>query len=137
MSNRNVIIIAIVCLISGALIQRQWDGKQTEKIMTITRDIIHNQIVTVTKTITKPDGSTETDSTTTDTSIKKEIEKQIVESSKPFYNSQWLIAGGASLNSDREQFYKLEVQRNILGPLWLGIYGTTHKELGLSAGILF
>lgn len=137
MDTKYVVMLTAASLAAGALIQRQWDNKEIEKISTQVRTVIQDHIVTVTKTITKPDGSSETDSTTTDTSIKKEIEKSIAESSKPAYNPQWLISGGASLDLERTPAYQLQVQRAILGPVWVGIWGSTRKEAGINVGVLF
>lgn len=137
MENKYVLLIGVACLAGGALIQRQWDGKQTTSVVTKGQDIIHNQIVTRTVVVHTADGTTTSDTTTTDTSIKKSIEESIAKTSTPVLSPQWLISAGTSLDTNRTQFYTVQVQRAILGPIFVGIYGTTHKELGVSLGVLF
>lgn len=125
-----------VSLAAGALIQRQWDSKEIERAISEQKTITKNRIITVTKEITRPDGTKETDTTTTDNSIKKEIEKTIQEVSKS-RGAIWMVSAGAAIGTDLMPSYKAQIDRQILGPIWVGIYATTHKEAGLSLGVQF
>lgn len=63
-------------------------------------------------------------------SVDKEVTKQvekIIENSKPQYG----VAAGAGYNLDQlKVVYNVQVERRILGPLFLGAYGTTNREVG-------
>lgn len=134
---RTVVLIVGVSLAAGALVQKQWDNKEIDKAKSEQKVLTETHIITVVKEIKKPDGTTETDTTTTDNSIKREIEKNISEHSAPVKGPTWLISAGTSLDIDRVQAYQVQVQRQILGPVFLGIYGSTRKEAGVSVGVLF
>lgn len=66
----------------------------------------------------------------TTVSIDKEVTKQIekiIENSKPQYG----VAAGAGYNFDvAKPVYVVQAERRILGPLFLGVYGTTNREAG-------
>lgn len=56
------------------------------------------------------------------------------------YNKpQWKAAGllGIADYSLDNRVYGLEVERRILGPIFLGVWGMTSKEVGLSVGLEF
>ena len=48
----------------------------------------------------------------------------------------WVVGGMVGLSQDGVS-YGAHVQRRILGPVFLGVYGTTRKEAGLSVALEF
>lgn len=131
-----LVVGAVLSGVAGALIQHQYDNRDIEKAISEQKTVTQTKIVTVIKEVTRPDGTVEKETTTTDNSIKKEVEKHIEESIKA-RNKVWLVSLGASLDTSGKQQYKAEVQREVLGPIFVGIYGTTGREAGLSLGLNF
>lgn len=58
---------------------------------------------------------------------EKATEKIVIkEASRP----DWAVTAGAALRGGYAQVYQGGVERRILGPFWLGLYGSTAKEIG-------
>lgn len=136
-SGKLIVVLVAAGSIGGALLQKQWDGKDVQKIQDLLTASEKNHTITVIKKVTKPDGTVEEDTTRTEDQVKKETEKKMAEVSTPAYSPTWLISAGAAVGLDMVPYYSLNVNRQILGPVWLGAYVTTHKEFGASVGILF
>jgi hypothetical protein len=105
--------------------------------------------------ITKPDGTIEerTEIVEEDNSIiaidtkekseekkkteKEKLKEKIVKNKKP----DWMISALASSNmkdiKSLQPDYGISVQRRILGPVYLGAFGITNKQVGLSVGFQF
>lgn len=139
MSTRNTIILLILVAIASAGLTRYYfpsvQFKNTETI----KEVVHNDIQTVVKTIERPDGTKETTETTVDHSTKQETSKsQTIIAAKP----QWMFDVGARANlehiSDRDTIvYDLQVQRRVLGPFYVGGKISTDKSVGVSLGMEF
>ena len=120
MDNFKVITIVAVVLFgagygTGRYLQ---PPKEITKIEVQEHQVIRNNVVTVTKEITKADGTKETVTTVVDKSVEKK-DKQ-VESivSKPA-EKQWLVGIGVNPLTYTET-YSVKVDRRVLGPLFLG-----------------
>lgn len=125
-----MVVGALGCAIAGALVQRRYDGSVETKTQVITKD----HTVTVIKEVTKPDGTITKDTTITDDNTQKAIQKIIdTRGADP----QWLVAAGASMNTDLKKIYSLSVDRKIIGPISIGVIGSTASELGLRLGVSF
>lgn len=85
---------------------------------------------------TRPDGTKIKETTNTtkkETTDKKEIIK-IVENAKP----QWKASALAGYNLDKSApVYGVAVDRRILGNIYMGAWGTTDKQVGLSVSMEF
>ena len=49
----------------------------------------------------------------------------------------WIVTGGAGLNSELKPVYLLGVSRRVLGTISVGVWGTSNKEAGLSLSVQF
>lgn len=90
-----------------------------------------DRIITVTKTITKPDGTIEQDTTKT--------ENRTGSSTRAEKLPAWHVSAGAGVHALRfqEPIYKVEVAKDILGPLNVGVWGLSNGTIGLSIGFSF
>lgn len=139
MNTKYVIILMIVVAAASAGLTRyyfpQVEFKNTETV----KEVVRNDVRTIVKEVTRPDGSKEVVTEIVDKSTKKETstsETLIVK--KP----QWMFDIGARANldnvSNRDTFvYDLQVQRRILGPFFLGGKVATDKSVGISIGMEF
>lgn len=134
MNNRNVLILVVLVAVASAGITRYFFPQVEFKNVETTKEVVHNDIKTIIKTIERPDGTKETVEETTDKSIKKESSKN---STIIATKNQWMFDVGARTNFSREVYYDLQVQRRILGPFFIGAKASTDKTVGLSIGMEF
>lgn len=135
MTLNKTFIAMLVSAVIGAALTKYYYPNIESKTVEIEKEVIKNNIVTIVKTITKPDGTTETISETTDKSTKKETSRKeaIVVARK-----DWMIGASASTKfSNLEPIYGAQVQRRILGPFYLGATASTDKTVGVSLGFEF
>lgn len=106
-----------------------------------TNDIIHDHIKTIIRTITNPDGTT--DSTTTIDNNSVEVKNSSSESNSSsvttYEKPQWKAQGLVGLNFDNTTIpiYGVGIERRIIGPISAGLWGNTNKEAGLSVSLEF
>lgn len=127
---RPTIKIAIIMLIIGAMVGF-WACKKLTKpevrIETQEKEVVKTDIRTVTRTIERPDGSKETVVETTDKTKTTASKQAVVQISKP----NWMV--GVAVESDYKLVptYEVEVNRRILGPVFLGLSMNTKVQAGL------
>jgi len=128
---KNTLIALTVGLLLGAgagtFLFPQIKEKQVE-VEKIVKDVI-----TVTRVITKPDGTKEEVTTITD---KTKENKTNTVTKKA---SNWHASVGAKSKIDRLEIdtYTVQVEKRIIGDLFLGITGSTDKTVGLTVGLEF
>jgi len=105
-------------------------------------EVARKNVVTVTHEEKKPDGTMiidtriedkSTETTKTDT---KEKTTETITNLKP----QWKVQGLAGISLDKSfvgEVYGVGVERRIIGPIFVGVYGKTSKEVGLSLSVEF
>lgn len=119
------------CLSSAAacaLTRYYWPTVRVETQI-VEQEVIKRDVVTVVKEITRPDGTKETATVTTD---KSKLNNSVVQQTSAKEPSKWLIGAGASYNfAERANDYSIQVSRRIAGPFWLGVQGTTNGGAGV------
>lgn len=122
-------------LIGGAIAYKLLPAKIEVKTEIKEHEVTQNHIVTVTHEVTKPDGTKEIITTTTDNSVEHKDKQIEIQKSSP---KDWFLTAGVareSLTSDN--IYQISVNRRILGPLYIGGSFNTEKQLGLNLGMEF
>lgn len=143
MNTRLYVLIALLLIVIGyalgyyTLPQKVVTQTVTE-VKTVT--VIQHDVQTVTKEIIKPDGTKEIDTVTTDKSVdtsksEEKIDKtKIVEIGKP----QWKANVQFSPKETKYAYvYGVQIERRILGPVFLGVFGNMDRTLGVSVGLEF
>lgn len=138
MEYKNVaIIVFIAALISFGIGAKVASKVTTEtKVVEVEKEVIKRDVVTQIKVITRPDGTKEESTTITDkTTEDKSSSKQSESKTAP----NWHVSAGtkASVNNLNELSYTLNVDRRILGNLFVGASVSTDKQVGLSIGMEF
>lgn len=120
MGNFKVIAgIALLMLVVGYGVGRYVQPpKEITKIETQEHEVIRNNVVTVTKEITKADGTKETITTVVDKSVEKKDKTLESIVSKPV-EKQWLASVGMNPIAPTAT-YSVKVDRRILGPIFVG-----------------
>jgi len=139
MNTRSYVLLGLLLLVVGVAI-----GRYVTPERIVTKTIIDTKIVTVvqhdtrTVTVTKPDGTTTIVSTDKSVDTIKQVEHEsqvkVVENNKP----QWKVSAQfAPKNVKYEYFYGAQIERRILGPIFIGAFGNLDHTLGLSVGLEF
>lgn len=126
-------LLLLVAVLSAAL-TRYYFPKVEYKSQEVIKEVVRNDIKTIVKEITRPDGTKEIVTETTDKSERTEVaKKDVVINAK----SQWLVSLTAkSALKDTEVGYELSVARRQLGPFYLvGQVGQKGNDISFGAGI--
>jgi hypothetical protein len=99
---------------------------------TVERTTEGERASSVDKASNRAERATETEVRYVDREVKVETVK-VIEASRP----SWGIAVRAGAVSGPRAIYGLEASRRLVGPVWLGAYGTTAKEIGLTVRVEF
>jgi hypothetical protein len=136
--------IVIVAMAAGAALTRQFAPREVIKTQLVDHDVIKDHVVTVTKEIVNKDGSKEIDTTVVDDKKENDVKKETVVDSKPIpqLKPQWFVTAGAgldvtSLGNMANPVYSGSVNRRILGPIYLGVWGNTRSQVGVQLGLEF
>lgn len=131
---RNYIITGLVCLVVGVLAGSVLFSKVKEKTVETEVERVVKDVQTVIKVVTRPDGSREEVTTIVDKS-KQSTDKT---STKIIAKNGWHIsASGSRTFTDSSMIYTLQVERRIIGDVFLGASVNSEKQVGLVVGLEF
>lgn len=133
--NKTTLYTAGICLLLGLGLGSQLFPKIEEKTVEIEKEKIVKDVVTVTKIITKPDGTKEEVTVVTD----KSKESKEIKNTKIVSKLDWHVSASAKTKSIQmnDLVYSVQVERRILGDIYLGVVGSSDKSAGLSVGFEF
>lgn len=131
----HIFIAVVVSFVIGAAVARYYYPRIEMKQVEVTKEVVRNDIRTVTRMVERPDGSKETVVEVVDKSTKKETStKETTVASK----KDWVISVSTDYNyRDYQQSYELQVQRRILGPFYIGAKASTNQSVGAMVGFEF
>ena len=126
--------VVVAALAVGAT-KRLWPTVDT-KLTVQEKEVIKKDIQTVIKEVVRPDGTKETVTTIVDQS--KESSSKTLEQIVTKKND-WFVAAGAEarLNELQNLNYKIEVNRRIIGDIFVGATANTQGSVGLQVGFTF
>lgn len=131
---RNYIITGLVCLVIGVLAGSALFPKVKEKTVETEVERVVKDVQTVIKVVTRPDGTKEEVTTIIDKS-KQSTDKT---STKIIAKNDWHIsASGSRTFTDSSMTYTLQVERRIIGDVFLGASVNSEKQVGLTLGLEF
>lgn len=135
-----ILAILLVATYSGGRYLQP--AKIETKTKIVEKEVIveRKNVVTVIKEVKRPDGTVETETRTEDkseTTGKKDSDSSsssVVTNNKPQWRAGALV--GMDFRTNQTTYGAL-VERRILGPASLGVYGTTNQNVGLSLSLEF
>ncbi len=128
----NKILVPVLALLVGAAGARYYWPRVEYKNVIQEREVIRKDVVTIIREVTRKDGSKETTTEIIDHSNETSDRKQSVTKAA---SPQWSIGVYSSIG-DVVPTYTLTVDRRILGPFSLGVYGQTNlNEQTFGAGL--
>lgn len=132
---KSTIITGLICLLLGGGLGTLLFPQTKEKVVEVEKEVVVKDVVTVTRIVTRPDGTKEELVTVTD----KTKENKQSTSTKTVAKSTWHASIGAKSKIDRLQvdLYTIQIEKRILGDLFIGVTGSTDKTVGLTVGMEF
>lgn len=100
------------------------------------KEVVKNNIVTVTRTVTLPDGTKDETTTVTDRSTTKHQESTTLVTAIPTLNVSGLVANDFSTGV-LKPVYGISVSKQIIGPFTVGGFALTNGTIGVSVGLNF
>lgn len=132
--SKNVVVVLVVAALSVAVTKYYWPRVET-KTVEVTKEVLKTDVRTVVKIVEKPDGSKETTTEIVDHSSKESSKSK---ESVKYTQKDWMVSASASTKfTNIEPIYGAQVQRRILGPIYMGVVASTDKMVGVSVGLEF
>jgi hypothetical protein len=131
--------VAIYTLVIAALAvsatKYMWPTVQTQ-VKVEEKEVIKKDVRTVIKERTRPDGTTEKETVIVDNSKEsstKTFEQKIMK------KNDWFVAGGVEARNLQfnDPIYRVEVNRRVLGDIFVGVSANTDRSLGVQVGFSF
>lgn len=111
--------------------------KEITKVEVQEREVVRKDVQTIVKEITRPDGTKETVTETTDKSVEKKDKSIESIAIKPL-EKQWHASLGAERNfTEEKNIYSMTIERRIFLSGFAGVRVNTEKEVGLVLGMEF
>lgn len=128
-----IIAIIIGCVGSYGLGRYLQPAKEITVVKEV--EVIKRDVKVVERTITRPDGTTETEKTFEDktSSEKKNENLSMVENLKP----QWKVQGLVGLNDISRPTYGVGIERRVWANVFAGAYVNTERQFGLTVSMEF
>ena len=140
---KSYVTIGLVCLLVGAGVAKyallaKVEVRTQEVIKEV--EVTKKNIVIVTEKTTQKDGTIVERTRTEDTSVESVAKDTKTKSETITTNDkQWRVGvrAGKKINLNPEIIYGVSVEKKFIGPVNLGGYVTTDKEVGLSVSLDF
>ena len=132
--------VAVLCLLSAVLaagLTRQYASREVIQTKIVDHIVVKDKIVTVTKQITRPDGTSETDSTTTSDITKIDDRQTRILDTKASSAPNWFISAGLATGVGLQPVYSVQASRRLLGPMFVGVSAASDAKVGISIGFEF
>ena len=124
----------VIIAVSVGVTKRLWPTIDSQ-IKIEEKEVIKKDVQTIIKEIIRPDGTKETQTVIVDHS--KESSTKTLEQTITKKNDWYVAAGAETKLSDLVPVYKLEVNRRVLGDIFVGATANTQGTVGLQVGFQF
>jgi hypothetical protein len=135
------IIIVIIAVLVATFAAGRYSVKSVDVKTTNTEQVNKDvHVVTRTVTIKQPDGTTKTTTTTKSDDRTKTIETQSAVANtneRSTINVSLLAGSQLTLGASRVLDYGLSVNKEVLGPVTVGVFGMRSGAFGISIGLNF
>jgi len=127
--------VTVVAVLLSALATFYFTNNQKTKIETVEKEVIKNNIVTVTREVVNKDGSKTIETVVTD---KTQLNATKKETKVMAVVPNYLLNGsyGKDLNNNKD-IYSLSIQKRVLPSVLAGVSINTEKQIGLVVGVEF
>lgn len=143
MSTRLQLLIGLLLLVIGLALGRYYTPEKVVTktvIQTNTVEVTHDHVVTVVKEVTALNGTKTKTTTTIDLSVINSNTDSTTQTQKTVTrdNPQWKTSVQFSSSSVLPDYlYGVTVERRIIGPVFIGVFGNANRQFGASIGMEF
>lgn len=129
---------ALLCLISAiisATMTKYYIPTVQTKIVETTKEVVKNDVQTVVKTVTQPNGAVESTTTITDHTLRTDIDHKVdvVSASK-----NWLASISYSIDVHTDKpMYGVDIKYRLVGPVFIGGMIDTGGQPRATLGVEF
>jgi len=131
----------IVVAIMSAGVTRYYFPQVTVETKTVEaqKDVVQDNIKTITQTMKLPSGEIDTTTTTIDNTVHTDTDTKISQQLQLTPQKNWFIGADTSITGINfaNPAYGVFVNRRIIGPFYLGGSVNTKGEFGVSVGMEF
>lgn len=133
---KNYLITAILALAIGFGLGSYLMPRIETQTVETEKEVIRRDVVTEIREIVRPDGSRETVSTIVDKSKEQKDSKSVITT---IAQSNWHVSLNGSVKSLKleQPIYTLQIERRVLGDIYIGGSVSSEKAVGLSIGMEF
>jgi hypothetical protein len=125
---RSLLLIVLLSASGGYILRQSTASLETK---TVTKDVIKDRIVTVTRTVKAPDGTITRDRRTEQDRAATRREEAVAQVAAPI--KDWRLTGGYMI----DKVYTGGLERRVLGPVFLGLQADTQGHVGATLSIEF
>lgn len=133
---RLAIIFCLLTAATSVAVTRYYFPTTQTKTVTVEKEVVKTDVQTITHTVTLPNGSVDTTTTTTDHSQTTLNKDQVAVVKAKNLNVSALVANDFSTSIIRP-VYGVSVSKEVLGPVTVGVFGLTSGVVGVSLGLNF
>lgn len=132
---KNYILVGALAAVLGAAASKYFWPTVAYKEVEVEKLVTKTDIRTITRTVERPDGTKETTIESTDKSVAKQDSKKSVEIRT---ETNWILGVTATAKlDDLRPSYGVQVQRRIIGPVFVGLSATDKAYFGLVVSLEF
>jgi hypothetical protein len=131
----------IAAVLSAGLTRYYFPRVTVQTKVEVQKDVTQDNIKTIVQTMKLPSGEIDTTSTTIDNTVHTDTQTQTdtLPQLYPDQTKNWYVGLTSSITGINfaNPAYGVQVNRRILGPLFIGGTVNTHGEFGVSVGMEF
>jgi hypothetical protein len=129
-----IVYTIVIVVLSVVVTKRFWPTIDTQ-VKVEEKEIIKHDVRTIIKEQTNPDGSSTKETIIVDNS--KEVSAKKFEQTTTKKNDWFVAAGAEATSRSLNPIYRIEVNRRVLGDVYVGVSGRTDGLIGLQIGFSF
>jgi hypothetical protein len=132
---KTLIVYTIVIVILSVIVTKRFWPTIDTQVKVEEKEVIKRDVRTIIKEQTKPDGSSTKETIIVDNSKEVSTKKSEQTITK---KKDWFVAAGVEATSrSLNPIYRIEVNRRVLGDVYVGVSGRTDGLIGLQIGFSF
>ena len=139
MGNLKYVLVALVLIAVGYAAGEHYAPEKIKEVVVEKEVEKKNDNVSTHTVITeKPDGSKVTTTDTVDKSVTLVTDNKTDTTVVTNKKTDWHVALGEKYDySVTGHYYTVSIERRVLGPIFLGVQGSTEKSVGVTIGLEF
>lgn len=133
--NKHIVVAVVgIAALIGAYLYGKSQAETITEVKEVEKIVEKRDVVTEIVEIIRPDGTKETVTVIQDKTVIDKLKETETKAGK----NNWFVAAGLGYNVNNfERTYQIDVNRRVLGDIFVGVYGSTNKDIGVKVGFEF